>query len=60
MQRSKRTRIHQRSCKLVHSLGEEESTINESYLETKEFPEVHLADHFEVNPGVRLPRSDNE
>ena len=53
-------RIHQRSCKLVHNLGEEESTIDESCCEIEECPEVYLADHFEVNPGVRLPRSDNE
>ena len=29
-------RIHQRSCKIVNSLGEQESTIDESYFETEE------------------------
>ena len=35
-------RIHQRSCKLVHNLGEEESTIEESFCETEECPECIL------------------
>ena len=53
-------RIHQRSCRIVNNLGEEGSTIDESYCETKECPENHLSDHFELNPGIRVPRSDNE
>jgi len=44
----------------LSKLGEEESMINESYYETEDCPEEHLADHFELNPRIRLPMSDNE
>ena len=53
-------RIHQRSCRIVNNLGEEESTIDERYCETEECPEEHLADHFELNTGICLPRSNNK
>jgi len=53
-------RIHQRSCKIVNNLDEEESIMDESYCETEECPEEPLGDHFKLNPGIRLPRSDNE
>jgi len=34
--------------------------MDESYCETEECPEERLRDQFELNPGIRLPRSDNE
>ena len=31
-------RIHEKSCRIVKNLGEEESTIDQSYCETEEYP----------------------
>ena len=56
-------RIHQRNCRVVKGFNDEQlfEVVNDADLENNvSHAEIPLEEHFDIKPGIRLPRSNQE